>query len=445
MLKKIIAAAVVLSMSAVYIGAQEVEIDFDGKSDIQKTQNIEGFSISDMVAEKIASLEIEAPEMDSLNKKTKGSAEWTIMVFVNSKNNLEKYGLKDVNEMEMIGSSDKVNIVVEMGRMSGFDSSEGDWKGTRRYLIQKDDNINAVTSPIVEDLGKTDMGDWKQLAKFGKWAKEKYPAKKYMLIVWNHGSGWEKSVKSIVDKGLSYDDETHNHFTTPQLGMAINEIGKIDVYGSDACLMQMVSVDYELKDNVTYIVGSEETEPGDGYTYNTMLDPIVSNPTITAYQAAKVVVDAYSDHYQDMSYAYTQAFVRTSAMSTLLKLMNEWAYAVTEAGDKAIVKTAISNSQSFAMKDNKDLYHFVSLVGEKTASSVVKEKGEDLMVYIKRSVVAYDRWNSSSGGWWGPEDYSNTHGIAVYLPSYSYNKNYSELKFAQYSNWDEFIQWYTAK
>lgn len=441
MLKKIIAATLVLSMSAVYVVAENIGVDFDG---VNKIQDIKKLSLSEGIASQIANLEIEVPEMDSLNKKTKGSAEWTIMVFVNSKNNLERYGLKDVNEMEMVGSSDKVNIVVEMGRMSGFDSSEGDWIGTRRYLIKKDDNTNAVTSPVVQDLGKVDMGDWKQLVSFGKWAKATYPAKKYMLIVWNHGSGWEKS-KSIVDKGLSYDDETGNHFTTPQLGMALNEIGGLDVYGSDACLMQMVSVDYELKDAVTYIVGSEETEPGDGYTYNTMLEPIVSNPTITPYKAAKVVVDAYSDHYQDMGSAYTQAFVRTSAMSNLLNLMNEWAYAVTEAGDKAIVKSAISNAQSFAMRDNKDLYHFVSLVGEKTTSAAAKEKGETLMSYIKRSVVGYNRWNSSSGGWWGPEDYSNAHGIAIYLPGYSYDSNYNELKFAKYSNWDEFIQWYTAK
>ncbi|MCK5357207.1 MAG: hypothetical protein KAJ48_02330, partial [Elusimicrobiales bacterium] len=120
-------------------------------------------------------------------------------------------------------------------------------------------------------------------------------------------------------------------------------------------------------------------------------------------------------------------------------------YAVTEAGDKAIVKSAVSNAQKFAMSDNKDLYHFVSLVGEKTASVDVKEKSKILMNYIKTSVVGYNRWNSSSGGWWGPEDYSNAHGIAVYLPSYSYNKNYDELKWAKYSNWDEFIKWYTAK
>jgi cysteine peptidase C11 family protein len=442
MLNKIIAAAIALSMSAVYVGAQEVEIDFDGKSDIQdvKKSNI---SISEGITSEIANLEIEVPGMETLNKKTKGLAEWTIMVFVNSKNNLERYGLKDVNEMEMVGSSDKVNVVVEMGRMSGFDSSEGDWKGTRRYLIQKDDNINSVTSPVVEDLGKTDMGDWKELVKFAKWAKEKYPAKKYMLTVWNHGAGWEKSI--MTTKGISYDDETHNHFTTPQLGRAINEIGRLDIYSSDACLMQMASVDYEMKDNVTYIVGSEETEPGDGYTYNTMLAPIVAKPEMTAFQTAKVVVDAYSDHYQEMSASYTQSLVRTASLPKFLNLVNEWAYAVTEAGDKALVKTAISKTQKYAMSDNKDLYHFVSLVEETTKSADVKEKGKALKSYIARSLVGHNRWNSSSGGWYGPEDYSNSHGMAIYLPSYSYNKDYNELKWAKYSNWDEFIQWYTAK
>ncbi len=438
MLKKIMAAAVVLSMSSVCVVAEN--IDFDGKTDIQ---DIKKSSLSEGITSEIANLEIEVPEMETLNKKTKGSAEWTIMIFVNSKNNLERYGLKDVNEMEMIGSSDKVNVVVEMGRMSGYDSSEGDWKGTRRYLIQKDDNINSVTSPVVEDLGKTDMGDWRELAKFAKWAKEKYPAKKYMLTVWNHGGGWEKSIETT--KGISYDEETGNHMNTPQLGMAINEIGRLDIYSSDACLMQMVSVDYEIKDNVTYIVGSEETEPGDGYTYDTMLGPIVSNPDITAYQAAKVVVDAYSDHYMDQGSAFTQSMVRTSSFPKLLNLMNEWAYAVTEAGDKTIVKSAVSSAQNYALTDSKDLYHFVSLVGEKTANSGVKEKGEELMTYIKRSVVGHNRWNSSSGGWYGPEDYSNSNGIAVYLPGYSYNSNYDELKFAKYSNWDEFVKWYTAK
>ncbi|MCK5358160.1 MAG: hypothetical protein KAJ48_07170, partial [Elusimicrobiales bacterium] len=134
--------------------------------------------------------------------------EWTIMIYVNAKNDLEKFGLNDINEMEIIGSSDKVNIVVELGRMNGFDSSDDNWTGTRRYLIKKDNNNKAITSPVIAELGKVDMGDWKHLVDFGAWAKTNYPAKKYMLIVWNHGTGWEKGVKSMKNKGLSYDFET---------------------------------------------------------------------------------------------------------------------------------------------------------------------------------------------------------------------------------------------
>src|SRR3989339_803156 len=76
--------------------------------------------------------------------------EWTIMVFVNAKNNLESYGLKDMNEMEMIGSGDKYNVVVELARMKGFDSSEGDWTTSRRYLVKKDNDTGKITSPVVE-------------------------------------------------------------------------------------------------------------------------------------------------------------------------------------------------------------------------------------------------------------------------------------------------------
>ncbi len=372
--------------------------------------------------------------------------EWTIMIYINAKNDLEEYGMKDVNEMEMIGSCDKVNIVVELGRMDGFDSSEGDWTGSRRYLIQKDNSTSAITSPILADLGKVDMGDWKHLVDFGLWAKTKYPAKKYMLIVWNHGTGWEKSVKSIMDKGLSYDFETANHFTTPQLGAALNEIGRLDVYASDACLMQMVSIAYEIKNNITYIVGSEATELADGYTYNTMLKPIVSNPEITAYQAAKVIVDAYFNHYRSIKKGSTQSFIRTAALDKLIILMNDWAFAATQSKEKDLIKHSMFRAQRYSATDHTDLYHFLSLVTSKTLNAELKTKGEVLMNHIKESVVAYNKHTNSPGTWWsGPVDYSDSRGIAIYMPPYRYNPDYDELKIAQHSNWDEFIKWYQKK
>lgn len=369
--------------------------------------------------------------------------EWTFMVFLNAKNDLERFGIKDMNEMEMVGSSDKVNIVVQMGRIKGYDSSNGDWTGVKRFLIQKDTDTNIINSPSVQDMGELDMGDYKNLIDFVKWAKKTYPAKKYMLVVWNHGSGWEKS-KGKANKGISYDEASGNHMTTPQLGLAMKEIGKVDVYGSDACLMSMAEVIYEIKDNAEYIVGSEETEPGDGYTYNTLLAPLIAKPSMGPAELAKLAVDAYSDHYRDQGEGSTQAYIRADKINDFLKMVNDFAYAMSQSGEKQIVKDAINQAQSYAISENKDLYHFAQLVVARTQNADVKAKGEALMSFIKDKLVAHNRTNNSEGGWWGPVSYDDSHGVAIYMPSSGLGAGYDELAWSKYSNWDEFIKWYQA-
>jgi hypothetical protein len=275
---------------------------------------------------------------------------------------------------------------------------------------------------------------------FTKWAKAKYPAKKYMLVVWNHGAGWIKSANA-ANRGISYDDETGNHITTPQLGAALKEMGGVDVYGSDACLMQMAEVVYELKDYVTYIVGSEETEPGDGYTYNDFLAPLFAKQNMGPAELAKVAVDAYADHYKAQDEGSTQSYIKTSAIAGFLSASNEFAYAVTRANEKALAKKAMGEAQSYAYPENKDLYHFAELVLAGTADAEVKTKAEALMAYIKTKLVAHNRTtNGADGGWWSPpSDYSNSHGIAAYLPGVSAPASYAELQWAKYSNWDELI------
>ena len=375
-----------------------------------------------------------------------GNAEWTIMVFVNGKNNLEKFALRDVNEMEMIGSTDKVNIVVQLGRMAGFDSSDGDWKGSRRYLIKKDNDTNKITSPIVQDLGKVDMGDYKAAIDFGKWAKANYPAKKYMFIFWNHGAGWIKANGIYGSKGISYDDETNNHMDTPQMAALLKEIGGVDVVGSDACLMQMAEVDYEIKDYAQYIVGSEETEPGDGYTYDLFLGPVVKNPTMGAAQVAKSAVDGYSNHYDGLGGGYTQSYVKSSALPEFLNLVNEFAYEVTQANDAEAAKYARDNAIKFAYPENKDLYDFTRLLVSKSTNQNVKAKGQALMDYITKKLVGHNRTKDEPASWWSSaNELTRAKGIAIYIPNSAVPSTYNELQWAKYSNWDEFVKWLASK
>ena len=361
----------------------------------------------------------------------KAAKNWTIMVFVNAKNNLESYGLSDVNEMEVIGSDANVNIVAELGRIDGYSSAEGDWKGSRRYLVQKDADTSKITSPIVMEIPKSDMGSWEYLVGFTKWAMEKYPARHYVLVVWNHGAGWNKE-RPFEDRGISYDDESGNHITTPQLSQAMAQIGKIDVFSMDACLMQMAEVGYQIKDYADYIVASEETEPGDGYTYNTWLGPLAATPDMSAADLSKAMVDSYTDHYQAIKQGATQSSIKTASFGKLTQLLDGWTAEVMAAGDLANVKNARTKAQAFYYSTNKDLYHFVKLVSDGTASAAVAEKGKELMGFLKTDLILHNRVTGTK--------YANSFGLAVYIPS-SYTASYNDLTWAKDSKWDDFIKW----
>ncbi|MFA6583523.1 MAG: clostripain-related cysteine peptidase, partial [Elusimicrobiaceae bacterium] len=373
-----------------------------------------GVAISDIVNSD-SFKDIETPKV-----KPGATAEWTIMVFVNGKNNLEEFALKDMNEMEAVGSNAKVNVVTEIGRINGYSSADGNWTGSRRYLVKKDTNANAITSPVVQTIAKADMGDWKHLVDFAKWAKTNYPAKHYMLIVWNHGAGWVKHPGA--SKGISYDDETNNHITTPQLAQALAGLGGVDVYGSDACLMQMVSVDYEIQKYVNYIVGSEETEPGDGYTYDLFLN-MVNASNLSPEAVGKAAVNAYSDHYASIKQSSTQSLVKSSELIPLAQYMDAFVTAVMAANEKALVKQAAGATVSYAYEDNKGLSHFVSNVMAKTQNAQVKQAGAALNNYIDTKVVLLNRTNTFPS-YYDNKDYKASKGIAVYLPESSYNPAY---------------------
>jgi hypothetical protein len=423
MLRKAAAAIAILSSAATLVSAA---ITFDTPGNTSLKQEIAALDLSVPQA---------APVADQAALPSKAAAkEWTVMVFINGKNNLEPFALKDMNEMEQVGSTDKVNVVTETGLVSGYGDTP--WLGTRRFLIQKDNDTNTVTSQMVQDMGKVDMGDYNSVIDFVKWAKTNYPAKKYMLVIWNHGSGWDKSVRANITKGISYDDETNNHISTPQLGQILKQSGGVDVYGSDACLMQMAEVVYELKDNVQYIVGSEETEPGDGYTYNDLLGPLAANPAMSAEELGKTAVDAYANHYQSTNEGSTQSLVKTAAIPQFTTLMNNFATALMGSNDKAGVKKAISSAQSFAVSDNHDIWHFADLISKSTKSSAVKSSAAALKTYITGTLILNNRPTGN---------YSNAHGIAAYMPSYGFNSDYNDLAWASAGQWDEFIKWYQGK
>lgn len=356
--------------------------------------------------------------------------DWNFLVFLNGINSLDSYGQLNINQMEQIGSNDKMNIIVQWGSLAR--------PGVQRLLIKKDHDSSEVTSPVVQEMGAVDMGDWHQLVDFATWAQNQYPAKHTFIVVWNHGNGWHRP--NLVIKDISFDDRTGNSIKTEELGQAMQEIAsqlghKVDIYASDACLMGMVEVADQMKASVNYFIGSQDLEPGAGWPYNTFLQKWQSQPSATPLEISKILSSEYMTAYTGGLYGHDAA-----TMSVFdLNFMDDYHQAIknfttemvqmSSAKKTAVVK-ALQESKYFAMTDYRDMMDFTNKL---MALSLIKKSGEDLRAAHNKLVIANDQNQDNM-----------THGLSIWLPSSlseyeRYSERYENLEFNQKTQWKSFL------
>ena len=367
--------------------------------------------------------------------------DWTVIYFINGKNNLESSALMDMNQLELVGTTPRVNIVVEMGRISGQwgdDHTEGDWTGTRRYLVAKDTDTSRIGSPVLEARAKSDMGSWKELAAFISWAKANYPARRYALVLWDHGNGWKPvdSANSVHfnEKGFSLDDETGNEISTPQMALALKQAGGVDFLMLDGCNMAMASVAYEVKDFVRVLTASEETEPGVVVRYAQFLALLDAKPSMDAEEFAANTVRTYRDYFvngggDSEGAPVTQSALRLSKIAAFRQKLDYWALAAMKA-EPSVLMQAKRGAKVFGEDpDYRDLYDFVSLVTKGTKEEALKALGSGVMRSLKQELVAEN---------WAQDAVS--HGVSIYVPSRFYSPLYDSLSWSRDGNWDDFAK-----
>ncbi len=411
-------------------------------------------------------IDIETPDR-AVTKK------WTIMVFMNGKNNLEAAGLLNMNQMESVGSNKDINIVTEMGRMNGQAEGDtdldGNWTGVRRYLVKKDTDTEHINSQIVYQQAAYDMGDYKQVVNFVKWTKRAYPAQKYALILWDHGTGWmdPQQTKKSTDKGISFDDETGNYIRTKQIGDILREAGKVNVLAFDACLMQMSEVVSELKDNTDVIVGSEETIPGTGYPYNLWLGALSKKPSMSSEELGAVMVESYKQFYTYIKRAAMLSAIRSSKINTLNAMVSDFAKLSMKVNDLEAIKKARTEVLRFDIlgpdDGNKtisffaDLYQFADIMGRNLTKTgpdadALKSKIEELKRFISSQLVIYKgAYGSDRTG----KSLSDAGGISIYVPPAEtrvaqakleaiFETPYSTFEFEKATQWHDFVNFIYA-
>ncbi len=103
------------------------------------------------------------------------------MVYLAGDNNLDSAGVVDLLEIKEVGNTSEINVIAQFDRRGRFFR-------TKRYFLQKDSSLNADE---VDDLGETNTGDPDVLQSFIEWGAENYPTEHYLLVIWNHGAGWD--------------------------------------------------------------------------------------------------------------------------------------------------------------------------------------------------------------------------------------------------------------
>lgn len=358
--------------------------------------------------------------------------DWGFLVYIAGDNNLSDAGLEDLQELCNEGASDQVHVGVEI-------DTYGEHTGSIRYEITEPDWTGMAHRTVIERLPEKDSGDPKTLRSFLKWGLKRYPARNYIVVVWNHGAGFRS-----VRRDIGYDD-FGSSLDMPEIEDAFTRSGigpedKVTVLGFDACLMNMIEIANHFQDQVKILVGSQQTEPGDGWPYDKVLKAIKGSPNPT--DLAKKIVSTYIEDYEELGvYNITQSAIDISktdpAVKALSNLGDLLAQGIDAYGEK--MRKIRLLAQTFEMADYVDLIHLAKLISERIKDESITHAAKEVAKTASACIIASDKLGHAVG---------NTHGLSVWFPAYgslyyNYRAKYLALKCnVQGSGWVKFLDAY---
>jgi hypothetical protein len=354
-------------------------------------------------------------------------ADWTVMVYLSS-DNLERYSLGDFLEMAQIGSSANVNIVVQLDRTAGYDSSFGDWTDTRRGRVLAGD---LPTSNWGTSLGEVNMGDANSLGDFVSWGMNTYQANNYALVVWGHGSGTE----------AGFDDITGDAISANELSTVLARVNnQIDLVAMDACLMAGTEYAYAISNQAEVFVASEELIPGTGYDYRALFSSLTLNPAMTTTQLGSAMVNSYQAYYGTTP-TTTLSAINLREMGNLTQTLNQFAQtfmATSTMSDRRALESHRLAATSFENydADDRDLGRLMQgILGDLTLSAAIRTAAQAVLTAYNTVVV--QNYSQIAG-------YGTGLAIDLQARGTASSSNYGTWSsaFAANTSWDEFQAWW---
>ena len=347
-----------------------------------------------------------------------------VLTYVIGSNLEDKGGMASLNIRQMIEATkqgDGVTFIMQAG-------GSGRWftKGIKNETVARYE-IKGGELAMAEDVSDyTCMSEEAALTDFLTWAKEKYPADRYMLVFWDHGGG------VFMGYGQDYLNKREDGESTMSINEIISAIGKsgikFDMVGFDACLMQDIEVAAALEPYADYYLASEEVEGGCGWYYVSPFGKLAKDPTMPTEDFAVDLISCFDQLNTLIAGGNTDTMSTLSLVDTSMAkpAYSKLSTLFVKADDairnskKDFADVAIAGHDAYAFHNNIqiDLIDFLSVLKNADYDNTIAADDEiEEIIDSVRASVLYRNKNSAVG----------INGEAIAFP-YKYMFGYTETR-----------------
>lgn len=332
----------------------------------------------------------------------------------------------DLVEMQKVGSDDNLTILVQIDKP---------YIGARRLYIAPGKIYN------LGEMGIIDMCDWHTLYDFLEWGAVNYPAERYFLILWDHGTGWTLSPHRSFGSDWSSGNQLSISNGDLQRGVKgfYNATGKkLHIIGFDACLMQQIEVAYEVKGYARIQIAPQTLWPIAGLPYDEILSLIQNDPGMNEFNLAEKVVELCREYYKD---TLAVSSINLERLDGLKEKILRWSEDLMIKQPDVGFTDLRNRVQSISLvgttpqptDDYIDLGDFLDLLNDYIKTEETQDLVDAYKDLVIKSIYIGDSYKEATGlATWFPDRYIEFKGMI---------DAYCQLDYTT-SNWHRFLNWF---
>ena len=334
---------------------------------------------------------------------------------------MEGYAMINLKQILSVQLPSNIKIIIQTGGAKRWQAPFINPNRTQRFVVDEKGIHEVWSVPAIQ------MANPDNLADFLSWATENYHADHMVVDFWNHGGGITGFGVDEIFGNMMSNRDLHDAF---EKAVGSNpENPYFEAIGFDACLMANTDVAHELYGYAKYMFASEETEPGNGWSYDKFLQKLVDNPGMNGVQLGKAITDSYLQANVEETAETGYVGAGTFAVIDLNEAEGVYqAYAAfTEKAFRAVIDepqylsslTEAANRSVFYAGSYYKIYNTIDLgLFMDNVPEVFAEAAAAVKDQLKKAIL-YHR---------GTGYLSESQGLSVYYPSHI--EDYSGLSFA---------------